>query len=418
MKKKLALLLALVIAFGSVFFTACTKNNDDDKKKSEKKPKLEDVIEGEWELCMGIIDFYGDTPEEDEGRYEFLKYGDFEGIEITRLYTFDDGEVKVTIDEDENSEFLSEFKNAYVNYYEEKTGNEATQEFLDGLDKQASAFMETGGTVNYMVKKNTIYFADEKDGLEDSETYMKCTVLSEKKIKVTKWVTKGYSKKLAPVVMTKKTGSKSGSNGTKKGSDTDDDKDDDNNKKSNNTKKKDNSATKLENIIGGNWQFGFDLQKIFEASEDEDLEEVLEFCDFSGIEMTFNIRFNNGEYTITTDSEKMVEKMKVALRKGIIDYYVSEVGQEPTGEDLAELDEIIEESVADMVDSLSEDEDSGYYRVDGNKIYFADTKSGLKDADEYMLCTVIDKKTIKVTDWTGDDNSAFDTLVPFNMAKK
>ena len=185
MKKKLALLLALVIALGAVFFAGCTKNKDDDKKKSEKKQELEDIIEGKWQYSIDaekyLENLFGNGDEA-----ELLEYCDFEGIKLKYTYEFDDGEMSMSLDKTSFKKFKNELVSGIKEYYEDAIGQEIGDEELEEIEEEWDEMADSDEVLYYRVDGKKIYLAEDEDDLEDSEGYMQCTVQSNTKIKVTK----------------------------------------------------------------------------------------------------------------------------------------------------------------------------------------------------------------------------------------
>ncbi len=179
------------------------------------------------------------------------------------------------------------------------------------------------------------------------------------------------------------------------------------------------SNYELEDIVEGEWEFDVSLDEFFkeEAENDEELAEMLEYCDFSKVKMAMELKMSDGEYELNFDGEKTASQMKKPFIEGLKKYYKEASGEAPDDDTIAGLEEVVEQAIDEMIGELEDKSSEGFYRVDGEKIYFADDEDELEDAEEYMKCTVQGKKKIKVTKWESDSEIP-EGILPFVMKKK
>ena len=217
MKKKLAILLALLLAFVMVFMAGCGDDDEDSgsKKKKSKKEEatdvadddldLEDVIEGEWTAEFDLSKFIKNKmEEEDTDTAEMLEYFDFDDFSMKMNFEFDDGEVNISIDKDAFMEDFSELmKNALQKYFadhEDELGGSlddilamsgmTLDDLIDSMMSEDDMFedfedFEQDGV--YEVDGNKIYLAEDEDELGDEENYIKVSIEGKKKLKIVEW---------------------------------------------------------------------------------------------------------------------------------------------------------------------------------------------------------------------------------------
>lgn len=126
MTKKLALILALIIALGTVFFAGCTedddtgrkssKKNKEDSSESDSKYELDDIVEGEWEFDIPLDELFKEEAEKDEELAEMLEYCDFSKVKMAMELEMSDKEYE-------------------LNFDGEKTAPQMKKPFIEGLKK-------------------------------------------------------------------------------------------------------------------------------------------------------------------------------------------------------------------------------------------------------------------------------------------
>ena len=189
MKRKLALLLVLVIALGSVFMAACGGKEDDTDSKKESTSQtvnLKNISGGTWKFKLPVADILP------EGTDESVKemYAD---IEIEYHCEFDDGEAKMTVD---TEKIRKDIETAVVEYYKKVNGEEPGEEALDqlssALDMMVSALSAYQFESVYKIDGKKISFAQDEDDLEDPDEYMVCKVIDKNEIEITEWESASY----------------------------------------------------------------------------------------------------------------------------------------------------------------------------------------------------------------------------------